>query len=175
MVADRMQDFSQRERRRLIASSVARSVLNVAMLLVVYALWPVEPITSSEAFGRLVLVLVIVVVVVAMQVAAIKSASYPALRAIEAVIIAVTVFIVLFALLYLALAQANPANFSQPLNRVSAFYFTVTTLATVGFGDISAQSDLARVVVTVQMLLDLALLTIVIRVFFSVARVGGDR
>jgi voltage-gated potassium channel len=79
----------------------------------------------------------------------------------------------LFALLYLGLAQANPANFPEPLGRVSAFYFAVTVFATVGFGDISARSDSARVVVTVQMLLDVTVVAVVIRVFTSAARPHG--
>jgi hypothetical protein len=56
------------------------------------------------------------------------------------------------------------------MDRVSAFYFTVTILSTVGFGDIAADSDLARLLVTVQMLLDLTLLAVVVRVFFSAAK-----
>jgi Ion channel len=52
----------------------------------------------------------------------------------------------------------------------SAFYFTVTVLSTVGFGDIAADSDLVRLVVTVQTPLDLTLLAVVVRVFLSAAK-----
>jgi hypothetical protein len=111
--------------------------------------------------------------VVTSQVHAIMTANFPDLRAIEAVIVAFAVFIVLFALLYLGVSQSSPSNFSEPLDRVNTLYFTVTILATVGFGDIVARSDLARLIVTVQMLLDLALIAIVVRVFFSVARASA--
>jgi voltage-gated potassium channel len=94
-------------------------------------------------------------------------------KAIEAVIIAVTVFIVLFALLYAGLANADSANFNQQLDRLGALYFTATILCTVGFGDIVPQTSLARLIVTVQMLLDLALVAIIVRVFFSAARASG--
>jgi hypothetical protein len=64
------------------------------------------------------------------------------------------------------MAGANPANFStQPLTRTDALYFTVTVFATVGFGDITAVSQSARLVVTVQMLLDLLALGLVVRAF----------
>jgi hypothetical protein len=166
----RIPQLSQHDRRRLIITTALRTCLNVAMLLVIYVLLPVDSMTTSGALVRLVGVFVILGLVVASQVHAITTANFPDLRAIEAIIVAVAVFIVLFALLYIGVGQSSPSNFSEPLDRVSAFYFTVTVLATVGFGDIVARSDLARLIVTVQMLLDLALLAIVVRVFFSVAR-----
>jgi hypothetical protein len=164
------QQLSRRQRTRLIVGSVIRTSVCVGLLLVVYAVFPVEPLASTETVTRLLVALGVLALVVALQFQAIKSANYPQLRAIEAVVIALTVFIALFALLYVGLAQANPANFTKPLNRVSAFYFTVTMLSTVGFGDITADSDLARLVVTVQMLLDLTLLAVIVRVFFSAAK-----
>jgi hypothetical protein len=55
------------------------------------------------------------------------------------------------------MAANHPANFStHALTRTDALYFTVTVFSTVGFGDITAASQSARLVVTAQMLLDLA-------------------
>ena len=54
--------------------------------------------------------------------------------------------------------RASAANFTQPLTRTDALYFSVTVFTTVGFGDIAAKSETARVVLIVQMLADLALL-----------------
>ena len=48
-------------------------------------------------------------------------------------------------------------------------------LSTVGFGDIAAKTDLARIVATVQMLLDLAIIAIIVRVFGFVARANRAR
>ena len=44
----------------------------------------------------------------------------------------------------------------QPLTRADALYFAVTVFSTVGFGDITPESEAARVVLIVQMLGDLA-------------------
>ena len=44
------------------------------------------------------------------------------------------------------------ASFTEPLTRADALYFTVTVFSTVGFGDITAKSETARVVLIVQML-----------------------
>ena len=61
-------------------------------------------------------------------------------------------FLLLFARAYVTMANANPANFStHPLTRTDALYFTVTVFATVGFGDITAVSQSARLEVTTQL------------------------
>ena len=51
-------------------------------------------------------------------------------------------------------------------------YFTVTTLATVGYGDIHPTGPPARAVVTTQIILNLAFLGIVVRVM---ARAAGPQ
>ncbi len=54
--------------------------------------------------------------------------------------------LVLFASTYFLMDRASAASFSQPLTRTDTLYFTVTVFATVGFGDITAKSDAARIV-----------------------------
>jgi len=44
------------------------------------------------------------------------------------------------------------------MTRTNALYFTVTVFATVGFGDITAKTEAARLLVTVQMIIDLIIL-----------------
>ena len=53
--------------------------------------------------------------------------------------------------------RASAASFTEPLTRTDALYFTVTVFSTVGFGDIAAKSEAARIVLIVQMPADLAL------------------
>ena len=167
--------LSRRDRRRQIALTVARTTLSVGLLVVLYALAPVAFVSERETLARLAAVLVIIAVVVGAQIHSVLTATYPALRAIESAVTAIAVFIVLFALLYLGLSTASPASFSRPLSRVGAFYFTVTVLATVGFGDISPQNDLTQAIVTVQMLLDRAIVALIVRVFAAAARAGARR
>src|SRR5262245_39417605 len=170
-----LETLSGRDRRRLVARAVLRIGLTTGLLLALSALAPVPLVPAAETLVLVVAVLVLLAAVVAVQVASIRSASYPGLRAVEALVTAIVVFLVLFALLYLGLASADPASFSEPLDRVGAFYFTATVLATVGFGDITAQTDGARLLVTVQMLLGLGLLAVVVRVFSAAARAGAAR
>ena len=51
----------------------------------------------------------------------------------------------------------------------------MTTLATVGYGDITATSQDARVVVMIQMILDLVLLGLGIRAFTGAVQLGRAR
>ena len=51
----------------------------------------------------------------------------------------------------------------------------MTVFSTVGFGDITAKSETARVVLIIQMLADLALLGAGIRVLLSAVQRGRER
>jgi hypothetical protein len=73
---------------------------------------------------------------------------------------------------YFVMELASAASFTEPLTRTDALYFTVTVFSTVGFGDISARSEAARVVLIVQMLADLAFLGAGIRVLLGAVQRG---
>jgi hypothetical protein len=53
---------------------------------------------------------------------------------------------IFFGLFYFALDQIEPGTFSGPgeFSRMSAFYFSFVTLATLGYGDIVPRTDVAR-------------------------------
>jgi len=116
------------------------------------------------------------VALAAWQVIRITRSDLPQLRAIEALGVLGAFFIVLFATTYLAIGTARPESFTQGLDHMAALYFTITVLATVGFGDISAVTPVARAIVSTQMILDLVLLAGVARVVVSAAQrsLAGD-
>jgi voltage-gated potassium channel len=70
------------------------------------------------------------------------------------------------------MAKTSPASFSDHLTRTDALYFTVTIFSTMGFGDIMAVSGSARLTVTAQMILDLLILGLGIRVFIGAVEGG---
>ena len=119
--------------------------------------------------------LVIFGTVVAVQIPLIVRSKYPILRAIQALAVTVPLFLLAFSRIYLSNSVTDPSTFSQPLDSTTAVYFTVTVFATVGFGDIVATSNGMKQLVTVQMLLNLALLGSAIRLVTSAAHRGVRR
>ena len=160
--------MSPAQRRRLITLGLARGMAVTIALVVLYYIAPLDHMTGVPFWLSLGLGLLLLAVVAAYQVRAILRSRRPVVRGIEAVAVTVPLFLVLFAATYFLLSQTDPTNFSEaPLTRTDTFYFTVTTFATVGFGDITATSQFARVLVTLQMILDLIVLGAVVRVFIG--------
>jgi voltage-gated potassium channel len=77
--------------------------------------------------------------------------------------------IALFVLVYARLAGI-PGEFAGLATRLDAFYFTFTTLATVGFGDVHASGQAARLVVTVQIAFNLVVLALAAQVLITALR-----
>jgi len=75
----------------------------------------------------------------------------------------------------LVMARLSPGSFTAPLSRTDALYFTVTVFSTVGFGDITAKAETARLVVTGQMIADLVILGLAIKAIVGAVRRGRQR
>lgn len=162
--------------RRAAARSVLRSLLTVAALLVVYYTLPLSRTFEARTVVVLVVALFCLTALVLLQVRSIIRSPYPALRAVESLALTIPLFMLIFAVVYELLSRSDPSSFSQTLTRTDALYFVVTVFATVGFGDITAVSEVARVLVTVQMVSDLLLLGLVLRaVVTAVQRSSQNR
>lgn len=155
----------------------ARLVAVVGALVVAFALVPIHtgPAAQHAVVWAGLTALVLFVVAFARQVRRILDSPYPLLTGVEALVVVLTVFLLGFALVHVSLAASDPSSYSEPMDKVDAVYFTVTVLSTVGFGDITPVTSAARVVVTVQMLADLALLAVTLRVIFGIARHADQR
>ena len=164
-------------RRRDIGLGMLRALATATALVVLYYLLPLDRVATSVPLAvTLGAGLLILVAVAAWQVRAVLRARYPGVRAAVGLAATVPLFLLLFASAYYVMARGTPGSFSQHLTRTDALYFTVTTFTTVGFGDITATSQTARLVVTVQMILDLLALGLGIRVFIgAVKRARGEQ
>ena len=69
-----------------------------------------------------------------------------------------TVIVLEFALIYWALSPSPGSGMNVALSKVDSVYFTLTTLTTVGFGDIVPTSELCRGIVSIQLVFGLALI-----------------
>jgi voltage-gated potassium channel len=154
---------------------VLRAVGTTVLLVVVYYLLPLDRRAAAPKWLGLILGVAVLVGVTAWQVRAILRSAYPTLRAIEALGVMVPLFLLAFSATYFLMAQAWQASFTQPLSRTDSIYFAVTVFSTVGFGDITAKSEAARIVVTVQMLADLAAIGLGLRVIVGAVKWARER
>jgi voltage-gated potassium channel len=165
IVAD-AQSLPKAQRRRLIVRGMLRACGITVVLVALYFVLPLDHLTRVPLWLSLAVGLLALAGVTVYEVRAILVAAYPAVKAIEALATTVPLFLLLFSACYFLVAQDSPTNFNvASLTRTDALYFTITVFATVGFGDIVAQSEVARLMVTMQMILDLVVLGLVVRVF----------
>jgi len=166
---------SRRTAAKLGLFMLLRVTVTIVLLFGAYFLIPTRGDGGDSDLPWLALELAVFAVIVAVQVPAIVKSKYPRLRAVESLAVTVPLFLLIFSRIYLSNSIGNVDSFSQPLDHTTALYFTVTVFATVGFGDIVATTNGMKLLVTVQMLLNLAVLGLVIRVLTSAAERGVAR
>ena len=149
---------------RRIVRSFLRATGSTVALVVIYYLLPLDRSSTWAAVTMLVIGLVLFIGLVAFQVRSIVRSRFPALRAIEALATSIPLFLLLFASVYVVMATISASNFGQELTHTDGLYFTVTVFSTVGFGDITAKTEAARLVVTSQMIADLLIIGLGLRV-----------
>jgi hypothetical protein len=167
--------LDSRQRRRLVVEATLRTLGTVAVLVTLYYVLPLDRGLDVATVAAISLACAVLVVVMALQIRTITRSEHPGIRAAEALAFTIPVYLLSFATIYYLMARALSTNFTEPLTRTDALYFSVTVFATVGFGDISAKSDAARLVVTLQMLLNLLLLGLVVRLFLNAVKRGQQR
>jgi hypothetical protein len=154
----------------VILGVILRSLGVTAVLVVVYFLAPLDHSSKAVAVSMLAVGLVALISLVTFQTRQIVKSSFPVLRALEAVASCVPLFVLLFASAYLVASSIYTNSFSQSLNHTSALYFAVTVFTTVGFGDITPKTQTAQVLVTLQMVADLVIIGLAIKVFVGAAQ-----
>lgn len=170
----RYEDLTPRQKKRIAIIMVARSLFWAIVLVSAYFLLPLK-----EPAGTGIIVLVVGVValalVLAWQIRAIVGSPFPRLRAFETLTIGVPLLLIVFAAGYYLISQGDPTTFSQPLDRVGALYFTITVFSTVGFGDITPVGNLPRILVSLQMLLNLVVFGLVAKLIFGAVEMNLRR
>ena len=158
-----------------MASATLRTIATIAAVVLIYYLVPMDHAMTGPTVAALALGALAFVAVVGWQVWQISRSDYPTVRAVESLAFTIPVYVLLFAAVYYVMDHANAASFGTHLTRTDTLYFSVTVFTTVGFGDISAKSETARVLVTCQMMLDLLILGLVVRLVVNAIKVGQRR
>ena len=139
---------------------VRRAILALTAVLVVYYALPVGEAPSAVGVVLSVVGLLggmgVLVYLTIRQVRRLAGArpEDEGIR-IESLIFLIYIVVPMFAFGYFVLETADPGQFDSLETKTDALYFTVSTLATVGFGDVHAVDQLARALVTLQIAFDL--------------------
>lgn len=150
-----------------------RLLMPVAVLLF-YFLLPVgtgaAPIVEVLGFLVAFLCVGVVAYVVASEVRRSERRLQPVhlLLGLELVLIG-------FALGYYLLALSRPDEFIGLHTRLDALYFSLTTMSTVGYGDISASGQTGRSLVAVQLAFNLVFVAALVGLFQDGLRSRGDQ
>jgi hypothetical protein len=162
-------------RHRRATLIIVRSLLVSGVVVVGYFILPFTGRMAMDTVIELLAGLAVITVLLVWQIRGILRSPIPAVEAVATIAITVPMFLILFSTTYYLTSEADPTRFSQPLTRLDALYFTVTTFATVGFGDITATSETGRAVVTVQMVLGLVLVGLIARVLVGAVQAAKSR
>jgi voltage-gated potassium channel len=158
-------------RRRVIVGALIRTALLMGALIALYFLAPLDGLRVVPVAVSLTVAAVLLIAVGVWEIRAIARSAYPGLRGVQALAVTVPLYLLLFAAAYFAMVLHAPSSFNvDDLTRTDMLYFTVTVFSSVGFGDLYAVSQDARIMVTVQMILNLLVLGAGIRVFIGAVR-----
>ena len=172
-----VRESPRRAQRRRAVVIIGRSLLVSSAVVAGFFVLPLPALTApalgtgTELLGGLA----VVTALLAWQIRGILRSPLPAVQAVAALAITVPLFLVLYATTYFLIGDSTPDDFSEPLTRLDALYFTITTFTTVGFGDITAVSQGARGVVMTQMVLGMVLIGVIARVIVGAVQVARTR
>jgi len=143
-------------------------VLHVTGLVVVFL---VVPISKERWWLGIVIGLLIIVGSVPLTVKRINrvgTSHEPYLEAGLAVVMMIALIVIGFASIYAALSR-HGEEFTDIHTKLDAVYFTVTTVATVGYGDLAPSGQIARAVAIIQMVVDILVIGVAARLAMRVA------
>lgn len=166
-------------RREIVVAVIGTTVrLTLGFMVITFMLTLVPDAPDGRMVAPIsvgVLGAIIYVFISRRELKRITHSKFPTLVAVESLVLLAALFLAIFAMIYVALSLGDVSAFTEPLDAFTSFYFALTVLATVGFGDITPVTVPARAVTMVQMALDLVFVAVLIRVVTSAARKGLAR
>lgn len=156
---------------QLAVVAALRTALGLALVITGLVLVP----DTIGARGPLTMAVIVVVglgvwiAYLRWSVKAIRRAQYPRVRSAELLVVSIALFLAVFASFYVTLSAQDPGAFTEELDHFSAYYFALTVLATVGFGDITPVTTIARGISMVQMAMDLFIIGVAVRILSGTA------
>jgi hypothetical protein len=159
---------TRRAKRRLLL----RRVLAVLGLLVAYFCVPVsndgKPIEIGVQIVGVLAGIGLLGWVLGTEV--VHAAEGSETRTVPALVLLLCLVVFAFALAFFLMQTVNPASFDGMHTRIDALYFTVVTMATVGYGDVHAESQAARALVIGLIVFDVVIVASLVRLIPQLRR-----
>jgi voltage-gated potassium channel len=168
-------DERTRARRRRRRAWIRQGLVVGGLVVVFYAV----PVTGLTLSGRTVLHILLTLLGVACLGWAIAGQVRRQLVAgsdanMQSLVMLLELVAVVFALGYYVLALSTPGEVAGLETRTDALYFTLSTLATVGYGDVHAVGQLARGLIIVQIVFDAVFVAAVVATLRVRVRARAD-
>jgi len=167
-----MDPDASRAQRRAIGRSVARTVLVLFGVTAIFLLVPVRALPLGDSFLIAAVFLVGLAGTAALivwQVMAYRDAKVSGRARLQGLLVALYVAVLFFALSYYLMAMSNPDQIAGLRTRMDALYFSLTIVSTVGFGDVHADGQAARAIVSLQLAFNLLFVSLAV----AAARAAG--
>lgn len=128
------------------------------LFLILWIITPERPHGSADLVtGLIILVLILVQCLIT-----VNYTSMPLWLLVLLVVNAAANLVLLFAHAYWVRSAHNCACMNTALTKLDSVYFTLTTLTTVGYGDINPETQLCRAIVSVQLVFGVVLFVIIL-------------
>lgn len=150
-VAMSKQRSSRARASRAVRGALLAAVSAIGLLVLAFFLLPRQTFGAERAalsWSCFFLSIAVLAALITLQVRALLLGVAGSRAALGLPVLACLALVV-FATAYLALAR-QPGQFQGLHTRIDALYFTIVTMATVGYGDIVPLSQTARLVVIIQ-------------------------
>jgi len=145
------------------------NALTLASAILFYYFVPID-LSSRHPLRAIVLFLggfgVLIWLIVRQLIKQLNAGPDPGVR-VRSLITLLYPVVVLFSLTYYIVEVHNPGQFDGIVTRTDSLYYTVITLGTVGYGDVHAVGQLAKVITIIQVGFDLVLIGALISVASS--------
>lgn len=148
---------------------VLRLTVGIVLAVTVYFVVPIETESENLLGHALVSLLIIALLAAGVLWQVVRHLEHPELR-VDGLVFAVVLAVLAFALGFLRLATTEPGQIPGLVTRVDSLYFTLSTLLTVGFGDIHAQGQTARELVIVAMLFNVVVIATAVSTMSNLVR-----
>jgi voltage-gated potassium channel len=155
------------DRDRLIAW--IRTAGTVAAMIVLYFVVPIDKrdgLPVAVATTVTVLSAVLIAALAAKRIRAVLQGDLT--EGAHSLIVVLALAVLGFAMGYYLLARSDPTEMAGLSTRLDALYFTLTTLATVGYGDIHPSGQAARAVACVNLLFNAVIVASLARTLLGV-------